>query len=88
MEMVSEACEFCETNPAVRWANLGVDVLEMFPECATGGWGRAPHGEPRRVARVLNDTLGVAGREVAATVENSGDGTRTHDLRIMRPPFG
>jgi integrase len=34
-----------------------------------------------------NKVVGAQSRVLAGTVENTGDGTRTHDLRIMRPPL-
>jgi hypothetical protein len=34
-----------------------------------------------------NKGVGAQSRVLAGTVENTGDGTRTHDLRIMRPPL-
>ena len=54
---------------------------------ATGGRdARSPIAAPGREPLAASG-LGVDWRSLSATVGNSGDGTRTHDLRIMRPPL-
>ena len=84
------------SNPGMEAEYTSIDLCHHFPTGLAGNGvellgteiqvGSSPQSSK---GRKLADSKGVTANwcEVRSTGGNTGDGTRTHDLRIMRPPL-